>query len=716
MVDVFLNSATGEVLTTADGTPLIADYWTGIEVVHTLEDMASSISGVVIVAAEAAITLDDLGSTISGSPGRRASVVHAMPDLGSTIYANASTEGITAIAIIPLQDIAATVETRVVVSAQASIQLDPVFSTITVDPIIHIEAAQTLEDFTSSIEGTLPVVGTSDVTLEGVSQTFGLRVRVLAGTTATLEDATLVSSGRVASALRLEVQLEDFTSQFEAQVRVAGYAEIALENLTAGSSGTVKVVGVTEVTFEDIVSSIEGLVKPPPELNGTIIHTLEDLTSVIRGGIAVGAYSSVTLQNFVNPLFSAVVIAGEIDTQLPSDVRVLPTLINWGNKLTITTSFKTDIFQSRSGREQRRALRVMPRRSFEFTDLAYGSRLQSLNNSILGWAQHRFLIPDSVRGFRTTTEIAPHQTNFSVDGSPDWMGQGAPIVLSYGNRQSVRNLLIVDGGYVILANSDGETWPVGTFVCPGVYGRLTTNNAISLHTSRVGEATIQFDVDPLSEVLPEYAIELPLHRQTEVFLQKPNWARNLDSQIMANMEVLDFGRGGIAVYDPTKFRQHQLRATYTARNLTESRAAEQFFRRARGRRGSFFMPTWQDDMTLRDPFAASALSIVVEGFYINELFQNDKSHRDICLRTYDGRTIIRTIDYVLPEGLDSEIAFTEALPNDVTSDDVMSISWFLRWRLGNDALSVVYETDLVTQYEMTFLSLEADPEDLEEAA
>ncbi len=60
--------------------------------------------------------------------------------------------------------------------------------------------------------------------------------------------------------------------------------------------------------------------------------------------------------------------------------KVSPLLPNWSSAYTVEYAYKTDMFVSRSGREQRRALRTSPRKKIAFNASPHGSAFRALND------------------------------------------------------------------------------------------------------------------------------------------------------------------------------------------------------------------------------------------------------------------------------------------------------------------------------------------------
>src|SRR5690606_33643845 len=75
-----------------------------------------------------------------------------------------------------------------------------------------------------------------------------------------------------------------------------------------------------------------------------------------------------------------------------AELWVLPP--NWSQRYEESYEFLTDIFTSRSGKEQRRALRNTPRKSVSFQAMAYDNELRWFNRMMAGHQANSFLLPD----------------------------------------------------------------------------------------------------------------------------------------------------------------------------------------------------------------------------------------------------------------------------------------------------------------------------------
>lgn len=400
-------------------------------------------------------------------------------------------------------------------------------------------------------------------------------------------------------------------------------------------------------------------------------------------------------------------------------------LPNWRDPVERELSYKTDIFESYHGFEQRRALRTTARRSFSFTMTRSQDNFREIMSVLAGWQRKLFLLADPTRSIRVLEEMSSFANKVASPAAP-WITVGAHVALEYRGRMEYRKVLSIDGQDVFFDATGVTSWPLGTNIRPVYPARLMEGVNSRVFTSTVSEPQLDFSVEPTFPVAVVDRGSGAIFGGLEVLLKKPNWASPLGLDISATLEALDFGRGARTVIAPTNFSSRTQRMDFLARDAEEIEDAEAFFHRMKGRRGSFYMPSGTKDMRVISDVLAGSYGMVAALGDSLSLLDEDPAHRSIVLETANGYYFNRIedlhvitggygLDYGLSYGLVQDLSGTtdrlavitlaEPWPVTLTPAQIRYASWLLCCRLGSDSLTFKHATEDVAQYQMTIMQI-----------
>jgi hypothetical protein len=191
-----------------------------------------------------------------------------------------------------------------------------------------------------------------------------------------------------------------------------------------------------------------------------------------------------------------------------------------------------------------------------------------------------------------------------------------------------------------------------------------------------------------------------------------NWARGLDTAFVWPVEQVDFGFGRTTLHRPVDFSARTRGATILAASPAEAEAAVAFFLRQRGRRGTFWLSTLENDLPPVSPLAADSATLTVTGEATAEAYGNSPAHKAVALHLADGRTIYRPVASLAVSGGDSLLTVTANWGEAIPVAQVRACSWLMKARFGSDDLVVEWLTNEVAQMQFSTMTLPAgDPTD-----
>lgn len=386
---------------------------------------------------------------------------------------------------------------------------------------------------------------------------------------------------------------------------------------------------------------------------------------------------------------------------------------NWKSApFAITYSFSTEIFTSRSGKEQRRALRTTPRKTVEFTATMHHKEFQDAKRRFWSWQDKSFAMPEFTRFAEVTAPMGAGEDTISVSTVLADFRVGAIVLLVSGSTIEIRTVKAIDAALKALTfDSVSETvWPLGARVHVALTGSMVTSLGFARMTNAVAELPLVFDVTPLSTPYIEPPAPTDTFNGREVFLKKPNWAERVDVTIEHDVDDVDYGRGAIVRFVPVAFGREIKKATFLGKGFDQAEDIRNLFFRMRGRRGEFYMPSWEDDIPAILPTSAGASFLRVPGYEFYDQFVDSTVHKAVSVQMADGTYQLRkvtSIDKVSDaQGEGTLISIDSPWGAALTETSVVMVSWLYVRRFASDDLTIEWMTRGVAQAQLAMQTLE----------
>lgn len=376
------------------------------------------------------------------------------------------------------------------------------------------------------------------------------------------------------------------------------------------------------------------------------------------------------------------------DTDLP--VWSIPP--NWSTPVVERLEWLTDVLGSRSMAEQRRGLRLTPRRFFEFT-VNPTDRVRSMLDQWL----HRvsgtaFMLPIwHDKGVLIATAAA---TASRLEVDTRWLeftdGGMAVVYLNPFQYEVVEIDSIDSTGLDLVAPLVGD-WLAGMPVYPLKRAWMDPESRLSNLTSRVGEATLGFMLDTSNSlVLDEDTREA--YDGFPVMGLEPNRLDALEQQFSRVMDELDNQTGVIARYDENTRSQQVQFYNWTAHGRQAHHDLRQTLYRLAGRQKSVLMPSFNRDVVLAATAPSGQTYIDIDTINYH-LFGGPISGRQY-LRIKDAMGVDRTVKVtgsaVVSEDIE-RLTLSEPLTFNLADQAHGSFAEIVR--LDQDAVEIVHHTD-----------------------
>lgn len=394
-----------------------------------------------------------------------------------------------------------------------------------------------------------------------------------------------------------------------------------------------------------------------------------------------------------------------ISTARPGPAQSLawPFRVNWRAGASETIEFRTDIVTSRSGREQRRAIRPKPRYSYEWSTWAKADRYRLLAGLAYGHPGRSRLVPHPTDRVRLSADAAAAGNSLPVASIPAWAQPGVYAILEGEQRELVRIAAVgasieIDG--LLLAD-----WPARTILRRAMPGVLASTFSYRAETNDLASFSVRFEADPGDSYEQGAGTPGVSFDSREVFTWKPNWTDPVEIGIDSGRESIDYGFGLISHSYPLRAPVATTKASFLATSWADAAAMKEFFIRQQGARGEFWLPSFTRDLIPRQNVQTN--KIVTEGSTDYYAYKDEPINRAVVLRETDGTLHYnRIIEVTLNGSGHSSFTVQNLWPEVFQLSQVGSISFMSLARFFGDAVTIDWQTSEVASLALNFKRLE----------
>lgn len=357
---------------------------------------------------------------------------------------------------------------------------------------------------------------------------------------------------------------------------------------------------------------------------------------------------------------------------------------DWSGNYTTNYAYKTEAFSSRSGKEQRRALRHSPRFYCEFD---FQAPMVDFDRLMFGKQNQQFIMPDYTESDTLAAATTIGGTTVQVAAVQPWMRNGEYVSVDGVSAHLVTN---VSGTTLTVSPNLSAAWPIGTTLFHAYRGFVQPTLQVDTPVNTISKGKIRFDAIPasLAPLTPPAAAVTWNGR--EVFLKRPNWANSPQIEYNWQVEAVDFGRGAATYYQVIDFCSKSVKATYLGKTRAEVLELRNFFDRMRGMRGEFYAPTWNPDLELVGNISSGSHTLTAKGTTVPD----NTAYRQLVVVKVDGTLIYNEVASMSVVAGDTPIVCANAWPA-INAADVLMVCWMPAWTLASDILTVSWASDQV---------------------
>lgn len=373
---------------------------------------------------------------------------------------------------------------------------------------------------------------------------------------------------------------------------------------------------------------------------------------------------------------------------------------NWRETLTERLSWKTDVLAGDAGVEQRRSLRLSPRRSLEFTVSAVDTDRTYLDLLLHRLGSEEWLCPLWWDRTRLTAVGASGSYRLKADTRYREFAPGLALLWRSTHEWEVVSVRAVDPKGLDLDAPLDDRWTAGGSLYPLRRALMSEQSSISLASSRIGEIVMGFEVNESNDHPARLPDETYWHEGRPVLAQEPNWSQEITADHTRLAGTADNETGH-------RYRVDEIDRAFKVQShgwLLRGKAARSEFRAMlywlRGQQHAIWLPSFTRDVLLGQ--GADGGAVALDARRAGYLYAGvPMPGRDrLWLRdhvrgvTAVGRSTVEDCEQLALDG-----------PTTRRLTPAHTLSWLEPARLNQDDIEITHRGEEVAEVAATFKTL-----------
>lgn len=344
-------------------------------------------------------------------------------------------------------------------------------------------------------------------------------------------------------------------------------------------------------------------------------------------------------------------------------------------------SWKTDILQAHD-REQRIAIRKAPRQSFDYRFFLTGREYSALEVKLHKWAHQLHAIPSWLEG-ATAGNISDGALEIPFDTRyADYRDGGTAIILDADMSWEVVDIVSVAADKLTILREFPRAMKNVT-VYPLRFSRVLDGFQVARGDVKSGafvSATFRIDDNVDLSASGSYT----QYRGKDVIETPTISAGGISERIARSIDVFDNDAARPAIDTINGYPTYLRIVTFLARSRKEMWSLRQFLHRIRGRQGSFWLPSWNNDFSLAANYAAGSNTMTIQSV---DWFKF-RDHGDIMIDLKDStRLFVHVTGATEAEGGDV-LTMETPIAREISINDVRRMMFLYHVRFDSDELTI----------------------------
>ena len=367
---------------------------------------------------------------------------------------------------------------------------------------------------------------------------------------------------------------------------------------------------------------------------------------------------------------------------------------NWADGVTEKLSWLTDVLKSESMVEQRRALRIAPRREISAQIYAEGRERQMLDAALFGWSARVWALPIWADVQWLPVGVAAGAQTLPCDTAYlDFVAGGLALLRGESAAEyEVLEITAVTPTGLTFKRPVARTWAHGTRLYPVRRAIFAAQPKVTRLTDRLADIDVRFRVvEPCDwpEALPQ-----TVYRGRPVLEDRPDESEDLRWGFDRLLKTLDNKTSSPVLTDIAGYALPVWGWRWVDAGRDKRAALRSLFYSLRGQQTAVWIPTHADDMTVAAPAPASHAYLDIVNIGYSRFCAGCVGRQDIRIEFTDGSTMYRRITRAgALDDATERIEFGQSHGRDITPESVARISYLQLCRLSSDDVTIEHMTD-----------------------
>lgn len=360
--------------------------------------------------------------------------------------------------------------------------------------------------------------------------------------------------------------------------------------------------------------------------------------------------------------------------------------------------FFTDILRTRSGKEQRRALRKTPRVTFDYQILTDEADRRLLENLIFDGQDRAFGVPHWFQATALTSPVAADDTTINVisTADSDYRAGGLAVVWTDPFTFEALQIASFDGTSVTFESPFTTTFPLGSRVMPvsSAFMRSTTEQERyrnNLQRNRFQFQLLDNDID-IADV-SAYSSYTPTGGTERVLLDDSNFVPGdtIRETWNRNIVQIDGDTGAVKQFTDQTISRKGSSKGFVTTNKADLQNVRQLLHALRGRAVSFYIPTFYPDFVPVADIASADQAIDVSAVNYVDSIQSRQPRNIIRVVKTDGTTSdpkLVTGASIPSEGTERLSIATDTVGINASVAEVDRIEYIEKVRIDTDTIRI----------------------------
>ena len=445
------------------------------------------------------------------------------------------------------------------------------------------------------------------------------------------------------------------------------------------------------LSASQILESISGTQTTGIDFSGPSLPTEYRPNSSQTYKFTVSTIGPATVSSVYTYLFAS----GEYTSLGISGIRVVAwtSSPDWSNVVTEKLEWKTDILRTWSGAEQRRALRISPRRSFQYTSTVSDQERKLAETRLFAWTSHEWALPIWPDGQYLSVAISQGAGTISCKtANRDFVDGGLAIVMTSAAAYEIVQVTTVSDDSLLLSIGTQKAWAVGARLYPVKLARTLENPKITRLSGKDASIDGTFTLVDISDWDTD---SVTTYRGYPVLEDSPDSETGQDAEYQRYTSTVDADTNlAIAVDDRAGVGFPQVAHSWWINGASAMAKFRALMYTLKGCQGEIWVPTYQADIRITADVTAGASVLSIEAMDFAVHLDSVQNRRDIRLELMGGTVYYRRVNGASQQDDGTElISLSESLPVDIPSASVRRISFMTLSRLSSDTVEIQHLQD-----------------------